>query len=205
MDQFEPEAVAASESDRTFGKSATNAKSERGAIELLVSDGRFQVPDNRTKKAILALLSAPGDWSYRTFDAVMTTAPVGPITTENLGEHFSDLRLIEVKATKKPIQNAALNGFFFGATKREYDLAAALGDQFLFAFVVLSSENDYGRPFFVLLTLEELERRTRTKRIQFQVNLGSKNDPAGVDPNFGAYEAVIAATPEEATEVIVPE
>jgi hypothetical protein len=76
-----------------------------------------------------------------------------------------------MKTTKKPIKDASLAGFFFGATQREYDLAAKLGDRFRFAFVVLNSANIYGKPFGVLLTLSELEERTRSKRIQYQVNL----------------------------------
>jgi hypothetical protein len=67
-------------------------------------------------------------------------------------------------------------GFFFGATQREYDLAAKLGDKFRFAVVVLNSNNIYNKPFAVLLTLQELEIRTRAKRIQYQVNLWSKAD-----------------------------
>ena len=38
---------------------------------------------------------------------------------------------------------------------------------------MLSSVNDYERPFAVLLSLEEVEARTRSKRIQFQVNFRS--------------------------------
>jgi hypothetical protein len=49
-------------------------------------------------------------------------------------------------------------------------MATALGDKFLFAFVVLTTENEYRRPFAVLLALEELERRTRPWRVQYQVN-----------------------------------
>ena len=44
-------------------------------------------------------------------------------------------------------------------------------NRFRFAFVVLNSANIYGKPFAVLLTLQELEHRTRSKRIQYQVNL----------------------------------
>ena len=84
--------------------------------------------------------------------------------------------LVEMKTTKKPIKDATLAGFFFGATQREYDLAAKLGDRFRFAFVVLNSANIYGKPFAVLLTLQELEHRTRTKRIQYQVNLWSAKE-----------------------------
>jgi len=78
-----------------------------------------------------------------------------------------------MKTTKKAIQNASLHGFFFGATEREYDMARALGDSYLFAFIVLNSANEYGRPFAVLLTLEEVERRTQKRRIQYQVNFRS--------------------------------
>ena len=78
-----------------------------------------------------------------------------------------------MKTTKKAIQNASLHGFFFGATEREYDMARALGDRYLFAFIVLNSANEYGRPFAVLLTLEEVERRTQKRRIQYQVNFRS--------------------------------
>jgi hypothetical protein len=196
MSTIEPESGGSPTLDPIFGKSASNRSSELKAIELLVSDPRFQVPDVEAKKAILQLLATSTDSSYRTFDAVMTNVPRSPINVANLAECIDDMRLVELKATKKAIRNVSLNGFFFGATKREYDLAAALGDRYLFAFVVLSADNDYGQPFFVLLTLQELERRTRTKRIQYQVNLGSDNETGGLEPNFGRFEGVIQSPDE---------
>jgi hypothetical protein len=45
-------------------------------------------------------------------------------------------------------------------------MARTLGDHYPFAFIVLSSDNEYGRPFAVLLTLDEVERRTQKRRIQ---------------------------------------
>ena len=84
-----------------------------------------------------------------------------------------------MKTTRKPIQNEALTGFFFGATEREYEMARTLGDGYLFAFVVLSSANDYGRPFAVLLTLDEVGRRTRRRRVQYQINF--RSDLAAAD------------------------
>lgn len=78
--------------------------------------------------------------------------------------------MVEMKVTKKPIRNEALNGFFFGATERERAMATALGEKYRFAFVVLSDDNDHGRPFAVLLGLAEVERRTRPWRVQYQVN-----------------------------------
>lgn len=79
-------------------------------------------------------------------------------------------RLVEMKATRKPIQTAALNKFFFGCTQTECLLAETLGDKFLFAFVVLDSANIYGRSFARLLTLDEVRARTKPWRTQFQVN-----------------------------------
>jgi hypothetical protein len=116
----------------------------------------------------------------------MTPEPVVPITIANIAEHLASIRLVEMKSTRKPIKDANLNGFFFGATEREYAMAAALGDRYLFAFVVLNSLNVYGRPFAVLLTLDQVERRTRAKRTQFQVNFGTgmEDEP---------YRAVIQA------------
>jgi hypothetical protein len=92
---------------------------------------------------------------------------------------FPTLTMIEMKTTRKPIKNASLLGFFFGATEREYDMARTLGDRYSFAFVVLNDTNDYGRPFAVLLTLDEVERRTQKRRVQYQVNFRSDLGPVG--------------------------
>jgi hypothetical protein len=46
---------------------------------------------------------------------------------------------------------------------------------------VLNSANAYGKPFAVLLTLSELEHRTRAKRIQYQVNLWNAKEAQGWD------------------------
>ena len=67
-------------------------------------------------------------------------------------------------------------------------MAAALGDRYLFAFVVLSSVNDYERPFAVLLSLEEVEARTRSKRIQFQVNFRSDIQPTDVPKTLIVFQ-----------------
>jgi hypothetical protein len=59
--------------------------------------------------------------------------------------------------------DSGLRGFFFGATKNEYDLAQLLREKFRFAFVVLSEKNEQGQHFFELLTFEQVEQMTRTK------------------------------------------
>jgi hypothetical protein len=157
-----------------FTKSRSNAGTEREGLGLLLADSRFQVPNLATKRRILELIGKTESFGIQTFDAVMTPEPVGPVVPESVEGIFPDLRLIEMKTTRKPIRNDSLHGFFFGATEREYEMARTLGDRYLFAFIVLTSANEYGRPFAVLLTLDEVERRTQKRRIQYQVNF--RND-----------------------------
>ena len=152
-----------------FTKSQRNRGVEREGLLLLLRERRIQSLDLATKRAVIQQLPV-GAFGIQTFDAVMTPSPVEPITTENLHRHIDRMLLLEMKTTKKPIKNAALNGFFFGATEREYEMARVLGDRYRWAFVVLNDRNDYGRPFFVLLSLDDVTRRTRAKRVQFQVN-----------------------------------
>ena len=161
------------------GKSKRNRVVEKAGLnDVLLKDPRFQAPDLETKKAILVGLGLTDSKAYgpQSFDAIMTTTSNVVVRAQNTHEFLHDIVLVEMKTTKKPIKDSSLTGFFFGATQREYDLAAKLGDKFRFAFVVLNSNNIYNKPFAVLLTLKELEIRTRSKRIQYQVNLWSKND-----------------------------
>lgn len=163
-----------------FTKSKRNQGTEREGLGLLLSDLRFQRVDLPTKRRILELIGTSQAFGIQTFDAVMTPAPEPPISIENIDEYYPAIRLIEMKTTRKPIRNQNLNGFFFGATEREYDMARTLGERYLFAFIVLNARNDHARPFAVLLTLEEVERRTRSQRIQYQVNFRSEYEsPAG--------------------------
>jgi hypothetical protein len=157
-----------------FGKSKSNQTTQNSALAVLLADPRFQVVDRPTKLRILELLPVQGAFGAQTFDLVVTPVPTRPITASNVAEHFESLSLIEMKSTKAAIKDSNLNGFFFGATEREYAMAAALGDRCLFAFVVLSSLNKYGRSFAVLLTLDQVERRTQGKRTQFQVNFRNR-------------------------------
>ncbi len=162
-----------------FTKSKANKGTENAGLSLLLTDARFQRIDLATKRRILVLIGKTEAFGTQTFDAVMTPEPADPITVDSVEAAFPSLRLIEMKTTLKPIQNESLSGFFFGATEREYEMARTLGDGYLFAFVVLNSANEYGRPFAVLLTLDEVERRTRSRRIQYQVNFRSDLSTVG--------------------------
>jgi hypothetical protein len=163
MSSIEPPATS-------FTKSLQNRRTEKKGLSILTRDPRFQSVDARTKRRIIELVGVSEDYGIQTFDLVMSPTPIAAVTETSAHQHFDELTLVEMKVTRKPIRNAALNGFFFGATERERAMALALGDKYRFAFVVLSEVNDYGVPFAVLLSLDELERRTRPWRVQYQVN-----------------------------------
>jgi hypothetical protein len=166
------------------GKSKRNRVVEKAGLQdVLLKDPRFQAPSTETKKALLKALGLGDTKLYgpQSFDAIMLPQATELIDQTTLPRYLEQIVLVEMKTTKKPIKDAALAGFFFGATQREYDLAAKLGDKFRFAFVVLNSANAYGKPFAVLLTLSELEHRTRAKRIQYQVNLWNAKEAQGSD------------------------
>jgi hypothetical protein len=172
--------------------SAKRLGTEIDGLSLLLQDKRMQALDLATKKRILELLMVSGAFKAQTFDAVMTSAPVPQLTIDNIDNHIDALTLVEMKTTRAPIKNAALNSFFFGATDNEFQMAKALKSKYVFAFVVINENNDYGKPFFVLLTLEQLQARTRTSRIQYQINFRSDMPPDdSVFPNAGLGPALL--------------
>ena len=169
------------------GKSKRNRIVEKAGLQdVLLKDKRFQAPTTETKKAILKALGLGDTKLYgpQSFDAIMLPQATVSIDESTLPRHLEQIVRVEMKTTKKPIKDAGLAGIFFAATQREYDLAAKLGDKFRFAFVVLNSANTYGKPFAVLLTLQELENRTRAKRIQYQVNLWNAKDAKGTQSSL---------------------
>ena len=142
-----------------------NNKSEKEALSFLIlSDINFINPDKDSRKIILEMLGIDKKYS-RAFDLIMIP---GHTNLEQVIElkKVEDIILIELKTTKKKLINLP-RGFFFGATESEFSLANQLGDSYKFFFVSLHSESSK----FVLLTLEELNKIIKTKRIQYQINL----------------------------------
>jgi hypothetical protein len=184
-----------------FERSGANKRVEREGISLLLRDHRFQLVDLPTKRRILELIGTTAAFGHQTFDLVMTPAPTAPITVETVDAAFDELTLVEMKTTKGKVADQALRGFFFGATEREYAMAKALGDRYCFAFVILNDNNVFKRPFAVLLTLEEVEARTRQKRVQYQVNF--RTDTSVDDTSeehvivFGEHEDIPLGGPTE--------
>lgn len=157
-----------------FTKSLSNAKTENRGLSLLLTDKRFQWVDSPTKRRIIELIVGQStSYGIQTFDAIMVPTGTPLINVDNIDQYIDVLRLVEMKSTRKWIKNASLAGFFFGATQREYDMAKALGDRYMFAFIVLNDVNDFNSPFAVLLTLDQVELRTHSKRVQYQVNFKS--------------------------------
>ncbi len=170
-----------------FTKSQTNSATEKLGLSVLLTDARFQAVGLACKQRILELIAGAGlgsgAFGHQTFDAVMLPEPGPPLTADNIDGFFDQLMLVEMKTTRKPIRDAALNGFFFGATERERAMARALGDRYRFAFVVLNEKNSFGKPFAVLLPLEEVERRTREWRVQYQVSFRTDTVLPDDDPH----------------------
>ena len=153
-----------------FLKSGLNRKTENAGLAVLLRDTRYQTLPVALKREVLERLGAPGA-PHQAFDAVRTDEPERPITALNLSGVLGSMRLVEMKTTRKPIQDDRLQGFFFGLTQSELGLAERLGDRYLFAFIVLNTHNRYGHEFFALLTLDQLNERIHSKRTQFQVTL----------------------------------
>lgn len=164
-----------------FAKSARGHRLEVLGTDFVLLDRRFQRPSRAVRTEILRLLGLAGNFTGASFDLVMTPLPALPLTLDNVAEHLDGLLLIEMKTTAQPIRNKALANFFFGSSQTQYELSEAAGGRVRWAFVVLNDENDYGRPFFVLLTFDEVTAKTRTKRVQFQVNFTGRDMPSPAD------------------------
>ncbi len=143
----------------------SNIKSEKEAIKyLLESDQNFLNPDRESRKLIMKLLHIEKRYS-RAFDLIKIPGYTNLEEIVRL-ESAKDIMFIELKTTKKYLSDIP-RGFFFGATENEFNLAKQLKDQFQFCFVSLHPDS-LG---YSLLTLVELEKIIKTKRIQYQINL----------------------------------
>ena len=88
------------------------------------------------------------------------------LSIEAIQTHIDEITLIELKCTRAFLPNNP-KGFFFGATQNEFEFGERLGDKFRFCFVSLNPKS----LSHALLSVPELERIIRTKRIQYQINL----------------------------------
>jgi hypothetical protein len=149
--------------EHSYGATIKNNKTENSAVDfLLLSDSRFRRPTKAERKELLIRLSLPTTFA-RAFDLVLLP---NVDYTDILKVPLKEIILIELKTTQKKLPENP-NGFFFGATENEFNLADRLGEQYRFCFISLHSESKS----FALLTLKELTLKIKTKRLQYQINL----------------------------------
>jgi len=142
-----------------------NNQTENEAIEYLASkDSRFIVPSREGRKGIMGLFHLDKGFA-RAFDLVIIEGHSGNEEEIEL-TNPKKITLVELKTTKKKLPHFP-RGFFFGATKNEFDLAKKLGGRYKFCFVSLHPES----AAYTLLSLSEIESLIKTKRIQYQINL----------------------------------
>jgi len=145
---------------------SNNVTEKEGVLFLLDNYTGFFKIDLETKKELLDLLKIERRY-LQSFDLIYVPDMVGKtINSDFLKTYLEDIIFVELKTTKKYLPENP-KGFFFGATENEFNFGKKLKDKFLFCFVTLNEK----APSFVLLSIEELEKRIRNKRIQYQINL----------------------------------
>ncbi|WP_412559473.1 hypothetical protein [Winogradskyella sp. MIT101101] len=151
----------------SFKLTLSNNVTEKQGINYLIEEhtGFFKI-DKETKKLLLDKVGVPYNY-LQSFDMVYIPKLKGiEFEKEYIETHLDEILFIELKTTKKYLPENP-KGFFFGATENEFNFGKLLGDRFRFCFVCLNEKS----PSYVMLTIKELEKIIRNKRIQFQINL----------------------------------
>lgn len=151
--------------EHSYTITLSNNTSEKEAIQFLIdSDKNFINPDKKSRRIIMDLLGIEKRFS-RAFDLILIPGHTNLDKIIELDKN-SEIILVELKTTKKKLENNP-KGFFFGATENEFDLAKKFEDKFRFCFVSLHPESRS----YKLLSLSDLNRIIKTKRVQYQINL----------------------------------
>ena len=151
----------------SFTITLNNNKTEKEGINYLLrlNEG-FILPDIFSRIEIMRILKLDKKFA-RAFDLVLIKGIKSiELDKKTIEAHINDIILVELKTTKKSLPNNP-KGFFFGATQNEFDIGHFLGDKFRFCFVCLNEQ----APSYKLLSIPELEKIIRNKRIQYQINL----------------------------------
>ena len=152
-------------SNQSYTITLENNKSEKEAIEFLMkSDSKFISPDKISRKKLLEVFKIAPKYA-RAFDLLLIPGHTNLEEIIEL-ESLEDVTFVELKTTKKKLPNLP-KGFFFGATQSEFDVAELLGEKYLFCFISLHPETMK----YSLISLTELNKIIRTKRVQYQINL----------------------------------
>ena len=145
---------------------SNNVTEKEGVLYLLENYTGFFKIDLEIKKELLDLLKI--DRRYlQSFDLIYLPDMVDKtVNSKFLKTYLEDIIFVELKTTKKYLPENP-KGFFFGATENEFNFGKLLKDRFLFCFVTLNKK----APSFVLLSIDELNKIIRNKRVQYQINL----------------------------------
>lgn len=151
----------------TFKLTLSNNITEKEGVNHLIENetGFFKI-DLSTKKELLDKINIP--YSYlQSFDLIYIPRMNGiHFKQEYIETHLDEMIFVELKTTKKYLPENP-KGFFFGATENEFNFGMLLGDKFRFCFICLNELS----PSFAMLTIKELEKIIRNKRVQYQINL----------------------------------
>lgn len=152
---------------KAFTLTLSNNITEKQGIRYLLDNyvGFYQI-DLDTKKKLLDLLGLDRRF-VRSFDLIYIAELNNVKLNKNtLHTYIEDIIFIELKTTKKYLPDNP-KGFFFGATENEFTFGNLLGDRFRFCFVSINPKGSS----HVMLSIDELEKIIRYKRIQYQINL----------------------------------
>lgn len=149
----------------SFKITLSNNRTEKEGVEFVRSrDPRFVYLDRENRILLMKEMGVPSRFA-RAFDLIYVhrrSAPKGSLLVRSP----ETIDLVEIKTTKARLPKFPA-GFFFGATKNEFDLGELLGKRYKFCLVSLHPENNE----FKLFSLDELRPLIRTQRIQYQINL----------------------------------
>ncbi|HEX9828122.1 MAG TPA: hypothetical protein VGA80_16095 [Flavobacteriaceae bacterium] len=145
---------------------SNNVTEKEGIIYLIEEQTGFFKIDKGMKKELLDRVDIPHNF-LQSFDMVYIPKLKGiQFEKDYIETHLDEILFVELKTTKKYLPENP-KGFFFGATENEFNFGKLLGDRFRFCFVCLNENS----PSYALLTVEELEKIIRNRRIQYQINL----------------------------------
>ena len=160
-------------SNYSYKITLSNNKTEQAALDyLLEAERRYLLPTLESRKIIAEMFGFEPKFK-RTFDLLLIDGHDNTESEIDLRPNDKNrVTLVEIKSTMKKLPDNPY-GFFFGATKNEFDMAELLGAQYKFCFVCMHPETRSHR----LLSLPELKPLIRSQRTQYQINLKSGSKP----------------------------
>lgn len=145
---------------------SNNATEKQGINYLTEKQTGFFKLDKEMKRELLNKVNISHSY-LQSFDMVYIPKMEGiEFKEEYIETHLDELIFVEIKTTQKFLPENP-TGFFFGATEKEFNFGKLIGEKFRFCLVCLNEKS----PSYVLLTLEELDKIVKIKRIQYQINL----------------------------------